>query len=380
MSSLSTNQSAAVSTGLVADLFRRHGWQVDFEVAEGPFLPDFRARKGALQYAVEIKAVAEGRPDRVLALLAQAILQARRHARRGALRPLAVVHVGHASASLAQKVQQFHVDYAPDVAVGLVSEAGFSRFIGDPHLKALDAEIPHSAGRKKAVSPHQAWDLFSDLNQWMLKVLLAPEIPRKLLTAPRGKYRTGSELAEAAQVSAMSASRFVRRLQEEGFLDNSQPSLQLVRRRELFRRWQSAAMQSSPELRMSYLVPGAAERQLDKAILRLDGCIGLFAAADRLNVGYVSGVAPYIYVRRMHAASKDWPGLVPARPGEPAQVIVKRANAPQSLFRGAVRVKEIPVSDVLQIWLDASAHPSRGAEQAKLLEQKVLTDILGEPD
>lgn len=379
MASPSSNRNSALAAARVADLFRAHGWRVDHESGGGPPQPDLIAEKGSLRYAIELKSVGEGRPDRALALLSQAILQARRHAADLAMRPLAVLHVAHAASSLHKKIEQFHRDYAADIAIGLISEAGGSLFIGKG-LDALNVEPPFSSSREKIAKPRKAWDLFSDLNQWMLKVLLAPELPESLLNAPRGEYRGGSELANAAQVSAMSASRFVRRLQEEGFLDDSGRVLRLVRRRELFRRWQSAAMRSSPELSMSFLIPGGA-RQLYKVVSRLEACVGLFAAADMLGIGHVSGVTPHLYVRRLRSPSEEgWPGLVPSRSGEPPQVILRQANAPESLFRGAVQVEGVPVSDVLQIWLDASAHPSRGAEQASLLRSKVLSDVLGEDE
>jgi hypothetical protein len=374
-----SNKNNQASREHVAALLRVDGWKVGLEPGDGPFQPDLVASKGPHRYAVELKHVAEGRPDRVLSMLSQAILQAGRHAEVCAMRPLAVVQVGSASPSLYRKVEQFQRDYAPDVAIGLVSESGGSRFIG-PGLEALNVEAPRSSNRGKHGKPRKASDLFSDLNQWMLKVLLAPELPEKFLHAPRGEYASGAELADAAQVSAMSASRFVRRLHEEGFLEDSGHSLRLVRRRELFRRWQFAAMRSSPELRMAYLIPAAGARQLHKVVARLDACIGLFAAADLLNLGHVSGVAPHVYVRRLSAPPSDagWPGLVPAGPGEPAQIILKQASAPESLFRGALRIDDVLVSDVLQIWLDASGNSSRGAEQADFLSNKVLAKLMGE--
>ncbi|NID15459.1 RpiR family transcriptional regulator [Luteibacter yeojuensis] len=371
----SLNQNNVAADAHLASLFREHGWAVDAEPAEKDFRPDLVISKGSLHYVVEIKSAGEGRPDRVLPLLSQAILEARRYAELGVMSPLAVVQVNHASSSLLRKVEQFQRDYARDVAVGLVSEVGASQFIGSPDLESMNVEAPHHPGKDKSV--RKASDLFSDLNQWMLKVLLAPELPEGLLNAPRGEYRSASDLADAAQVSAMSASRFVRRLKEDGFLEDAGRSFQLVRRRELFHRWQSAAVRSSSELRMSYLIPGGGARQLHKVVKRLDGCIGLFSAADLLHIGHVSGVVPYVYVRQISAAFGDWSDLVPARDGEPAQIILKQSNAPQSLFRGAVRVDDVLVSDVLQIWLDVSANPSRGAEQADLLKHKVLSNVLG---
>jgi hypothetical protein len=379
MSLSSPNQNnAAAAAEKLAGLFREHGWMVDQEPGDGPLRPDLVAELGPHRYAIEVKSLGEGRPDRALALLSQAVLQANRHAESSGMSPLAVIYVGNASSSLWRKVEEFHREYAPHVAIGLMSDAGGNRFVG-AGLEALNVE-PHRASRRERVAkPRQASDLFSDLNQWMLKVLLAPELPENLLNAPRGEYQTVSELADAAQLSAMSASRFIRRLREEGFLDDSQRALRLVRRRELFRRWQSAAMRSSPEIRMSHLIPGGGDRQLEKVVSRLDACIGLFAAADLLKLGHVSGVAKHIYVRRLVPSSDSgWPGLVPSKPSEQVQLILRQANFPESLFRGAVRVDGMLVSDAIQIWLDSSAHPSRGAEQAAHLEHKVLSKIIGE--
>ncbi|HQW80374.1 MAG: hypothetical protein IPF83_12125 [Rhodanobacteraceae bacterium] len=379
MALLSSKQnSEALAADRVSALFHEDGWDIQRQPCVGSFRPDWVAGKGAVRYVIELKSMREGRPDRVIALLSQAILEAGRYADHSAMKPLAIVHVSQTSASLWRKVEQFHSTFAPHVAIGIVSEAGESHFIG-PSLEALNVKAPRNPSRGKHAKPHKASDLFSDLNQWMLKVLLAPELPEHLLTAPRRDLANSSQLADAANVSAMSASRFVRRLQEEGFLDDSGSSFQLVRRQELFHRWRSAAMRSSPELRMSYLIPASGARQLHKVVSKLDACVGLFAAADLLRLGHVSGVAPYVYVRRLMAADNaGWPGLVSAAPGEPAQIILKQSNVPGSLFRGAVRVGDMLVSDVLQIWLDASGHPARGVEQAEFLRSSALAGVLRE--
>jgi len=360
----------------LAALLEEGGWSVDNGPSDAPPGPDLMVCRGPHRYAVELKSEPEGRPDRALALLSQAILQASRYAADLGMRPLAVVDVGSASPSLRRRLVDFQRDYAPDVAVGLVSDAGGSLFIG-PGLDGLDREEPKAP--RRIAQPRKASNLFSDLNQWMLKVLLAPELPERLLHAPRGEYFSGADLAQAAGVSPMSASRFLRRMQEEGFVDDSGGPLRVVRRGELFRRWQSAALRSSPELRMAYLIPAAGPRQLHKLAVRLEACIGLFEAAGMLGVGHVSGAVPLVYVRRLSPpGGLEWPGVVPCAPGEPPQVIIKQTSAPESLFRGAVRAGDVLVADVLQVWLDVSAHPSRGAEQEQLLREGALAQMLGE--
>jgi hypothetical protein len=137
-------------------------------------------------------------------------------------------------ARAADAVLAFAEAYAPEVAVGVVDVDGFRLFRGEG-LEGLNAEPPRASRRVAAQPVGQA--LLSDLNQWMLKVLLAPELPDALLSAPRGRYRNASQLAGAANVSVMSAFRFVRQLQLEGHLDEAAPFLSVVRREELFSRW-----------------------------------------------------------------------------------------------------------------------------------------------
>jgi len=42
------------------------------------------------------------------------------------------------------------------------------------------------------------------------------------------------------------------------------------------------------------------------------------------------------------------------------------------VFRGVVRHEGVAVSDIFQVWLDASNHPTRGKEQADQIWKRVL--------
>lgn len=154
------------------------------------------------------EALSDGRGDRVIPMLSQAILQAQAHALDAdGAQPLAVIYVDNAPRSLARQFLSFGEKYAPNVAVGLVSTAGLRCFRGQG-LEELNAEQDEPRWHHHSPTPQPA-NLFSDLNQWMLKVLLAPEIPVQLLHAPRQRYYNGAELAQGAATSAMSASRFL---------------------------------------------------------------------------------------------------------------------------------------------------------------------------
>jgi hypothetical protein len=297
----------------VATVFAAAGWRV--EVGPTPD-GDLLLTSGIVRYIAEVKSASEGRPDRVIALLSQALLEATAYARElPGTRPLAVVWTPEASQSLIDKVDVFRRRFAPDAAVGVVSGTGVRHFAGRG-LEELSAR-PSSVQDFPRRGARQAHNLFSDLNQWMLKVLLAPEVPERLLSAPRGNFRNVSELASAAGVSIMSAFRFVTRLREEGFLDQAGSHLHLVRRSELFRRWRAAALHSTPERNMRFLLPGATPDRLQTLLSGHAACLGLFAAADRLGLGHVAGVPPYVYVRNISDPEKQArKEVVPATRGE----------------------------------------------------------------
>lgn len=360
---------------LLEQLFSQAGWRVRRKVRrQGPSRPDMVISRGRDSYVVEVKASAEGRGDRLIPLWSQACLQAS-HVAGDHDPPLAVVAAPRVSPRVANQVLDFAAEYAPDAAAGVIDFLGLRLFRG-PHLEGLDSEGDCLPGAAKSMRGEPA-DLFSDLNQWMLKVLLAPELPDNLLSAPRGQYRNASQLARAANVSVMSAFRLVQQLQRDGYLHESEPYLNLVRREDLFKRWQAAPARRVKEVPMRFVLRGDPQVELKRMLRSGRACLGLFAAAEALNFGFVRGVPPYVYVQRLGPASiAAWKNVVPAEPGEQPDVILRQAPAPQSVFRGLVRANEMPVSDILQIWLDVSSHPSRGQEQAGLIRGRVLDPVI----
>lgn len=361
-----------LAESLVAALFERAGWHIRRNPHDPG--PGLAVRRKGIQYAVEVKSAPEGRSDRLVPLFAQAVLQAEHGARRTAA-ALAIVAAPRVSRRAAEQVMAFGQRYAPNVAAGVIDFGGLAIFRG-PQLEGLNAEgkeLP--AFVRQPVRDSGA--LFSDLNQWMLKVLLAPELPEPLLSAPRGQYRNASQLARAANVSVMSAFRFVQQLGREGYLHESAPYLRLVRREELFSRWQALSARSAREVPMRFLLPGDPRAQLRRMLGSGRACLALFAAADALGLGFVSGVPPHVYVPRIQPAHlAAWKNLRPCAPGESPDVLVRQAPAAQAVFRGVVRPEGSEACDVLQVWLDVVSHPSRGREQADLIRKRVVHRVV----
>jgi hypothetical protein len=368
--------------------FRRNGWRIKENVREAEHCAEMVVSKSGRRYLIQLKVASEGRRDRLVPLLAQALLEAQAIAKafsKPAI-PLAIVAAPRIALPVLANLERFLADNAPDAAAGFLDDEGLMRFRG-AGLDKLNGRLTRRSRLKKIAVP-ESGQLFSDLNQWMLKVLLAPEIPAEMLAAPRVEYRNASQLALAADVSLMSAFRFIRQLRQEGFLDEEGYSLRIVRREELMRRWQAVYLRPVPDLPMRWIVRGGSAQRLQDA-LRSRGhdsndnfrlCLGLFAAADALGKGFVHGVKPHLYVERLDVAFLKSIGLSAEGAEHAPDVLVRVPLYREAVFRAAVERNDVPVADILQTWLDASAFPARGSAQADELRKGVLaplfTDVL----
>lgn len=362
-------------------LFVDKGWQI---VNAGGPPPDLLIERGPVRYAVEVKAAPDARRDRLIPLLAQALFEAQSFARIADAAPLAVIAAPRIPRSLAADLIRFAEQHAPGIAIGLLDLEGGQHFVGDDEgLRGLSA-VPERLARASSPRVERPQELFSDLNQWMLKVLLAPRIPAEWLNAPRGEYRNVSEWARAASVSVMHAFRFQKRLLEEGFLDEAAAVLRLVRLPELFRLWHAAYLKPVRDLPMRFLLPGRDRAaQLREALRRYGAneeqprvCLAMFAAADALGLGYVHGVPPHLYLERIRPNSLYALGLAPVAKGEQVDVFVRLPRARKSVFRGAIDRNGVLISDALQVWLDVAEHPARGAEQAEQVWKAALSGVV----
>jgi len=391
-------QADAQFEAIVAEAFRKAGWRVRRHPVVGDMRADLIVDEGAKKYIIELKSASEGRRDRLIPLLSQAILQAQAFARNFPERaaPLAVVAARHVPTSLADHIKQFAERHAPDVAVGVVDAEGFRSFAG-PGLEGLDAKPARHAARRVAQIQHLP-GLFSDLNQWMLKILLGRDLPEALISVPRDPIRHASQLALVAGVSVMSASRFVNQLGNEGFLDEHSEDLQIVRADELLEQWASASRKMSRVVPARWIIK-KDEKQLLASIARYAAearmetlprsrvresrarkvhprvCVGLFAAADALGLGFVRGVPPHLYLERLDFDVLQHLGLSVEDSDRPSDVYVRIPSNKEAVFRAAVLQDSLPVSDVLQVWLDASVYPARGHEQADEIQRRVLKPL-----
>jgi hypothetical protein len=125
------------------------------------------------------------------------------------------------------------------------------------------------------------------------------------------------------------------------------------------------------------VISPSGKRKLDRVVSSPQPrvCLGLFAAAEALGLGFVLGVQPYLYVERISQDILESLGLSAKGADQQADIYVRIPGNRESVFRGAVIKDGVPSSDILQVWLDVSQHPSRGREQADLIWRRVLAPI-----
>src|SRR5215469_14827174 len=168
---------------LLTRTLQNAGWQVK-QSRRSDFGVGIEARQGKNIYVFQFKVLSESRKDRAIPLISQAILEAQRAAAQilGHAIPVAVLASDHISDSLSEHVKDFALRHAPDVGVGIIDNRGLRRFAGHG-LEALNRQ--RSRVIEDPPKPVSSGNLFSDLNQWMLKILLSRTIPESLLAAPR---------------------------------------------------------------------------------------------------------------------------------------------------------------------------------------------------
>lgn len=373
-------RNAASSYGLTEDRDHQGGL---------PGGPDFVFSDGrGARYVAEAKVVRDGRADRVIAQLSVAIIQASHYAKQiPGSEPLAIVYVSNVLPSMLRQVREFADQYADQANVALVTQEGASLLKLQGHWSnnaMLEATLYEAKERNflgRGPTNAAPFNPFSDLNQWMLKVLLAPEISLEFLNAPREAIYSGADLGRAAGASSMSANRLLQYLKKERFLTEGRTGLTLGRREEFFNLWRSASMASPAEYSMRFRARVAMKDQLATLLRKLGdkACLGLFSAADQLGMGHVSGVPPYIYMQKLPgilAQRPEWQVADVCKTGEAPDFYVRQTMAPTSTFRGAVERDGQLCTDVIQVWLDVVNHPTRGAEQADHIYRKVLQPLV----
>lgn len=325
---------------------------------------------------------------------ADGVLRARRMADDKGAEPLVVLVGGFISDRLAEQVAAYAAEFAGGVAFALLDERGRVDVWNGQGVKVSEKRGESEVGLGSFVcEPVGVYgdqvapvaSPFSDLGQWLIKVLLGSRVDPSMLGVPRirvpGPRRRGARfqgvgaVAEAAEISAGSVSRLLGGLVDGGWLDGSFAPPKLIRIASLLEAWGAATRGPARSLRASFLLPVKSPKdQLQDALAVWapavhDGervALAGFAACGLHGQLAVRGGPLQLYMEAPSLSGLRALGLRVLEGGEPGKgdVVIWVPRFPQAVFRGVQDQGGLPVCDILQCWLDLRDHPARGREQA----------------
>lgn len=314
--------------------------------------------------------------------MAIAALKARGNAGDSKAEPLAVVWAPSISDRMEGILDTFVSQNAKGLSWGLIDDDG--RFLLSTRLDRQRRPASRMRRTKRVAS---SGDLFSDLNQWLLKVLLAERLPTELANqSARGPFVHATRLAERANVSLPVVTRLLTLLAKDGFAEEGARPLALLRVPELLERWRNAVARSARRefsVRLANSTNNVTRWMLEQGDPDLRIAFGLFGAAEQMGLKYATGVPQILYLdHRRRDIDEEYLqvlGLLAVSAKEPSDFRIWVPRFPESVFRGGIRVREDDrdklvhrYTDVIQTWSDLTHFPARGLETAELVWAELI--------
>ena len=352
-------------------------WEVNLQTAllDSGQRCDVLLRRQEQAGVVAVEFMSTVRIKDLLGRIALIMVQQGRVARAG--QPLVLVIAAPRFGRRAVKeVERFLSTNAQETEWGLVDGQGTLRLRApsfgldvDEYLVPVRGESPSRHSRR----------LFSDLNRWMLKILLLRQVPSGMWGGPRDRAGTPTDLHRIAGVSTETAHRFVRTFEEHDYLRRTKNGLKLVRVEALLDAWMAAERLAppkripatwflGPESRLEYAFSQLTESQV---------IVGGFEACGRH--GLLHTQSPYLEIHvqgNWQMEVEDWE--IDLDDVDEPELFLVESPYSRSILGGCVAHEDLPTVDVLQSALDVVHSSSRGTEQAQLIVDNVLSHVVRE--
>ncbi len=205
---------------------------------------------------------------------------------------------------------------------------------------------------------------------------VSSRMSRALLEEPQREW-TVSALAQATGMSLGQASNVARRLLEEEFARKAGRHLQLRHGARLLDAWRDAArpapvshgyysLERDPQQRLLKVADASAAHQLSYAVTS-------FGAAS-LIAPFVHGIGTLVWYIEP-AALELWVRALDLRPVEEGANVALLVPQDAGVFYRSRTVSGVTLVGDVQLYLDLSADPGRGREQAEFLRQQRLKEL-----
>jgi hypothetical protein len=312
-------------------------------------------------------------PD-LLGRMALAALQYGKHRNELLDRPILFLGAKLLGAKSISTVQEFMNQHLPTWEWGLFDQRGMLRLhIPSMKLEVMETPVP----LKEAAVSRKNSELFTDLNRWMIKILLLHNMGDKLWGGPRAAVGTATDLHRIAKVSVETAHRFVRTFEERGFVRRTSKGLCLSRAEEMLEAW-VAREQLAPRKRTPAAWFLDQPPELSKAVFPISKGVtvvaGGFEACQRLGVLHATPGTLELHVAGDWKKDSEKWAMQPCKP-ENADLFLVETSYPSSVIRGQVPTSDLATVDVLQAALDVVHSPARGLEQVQFLVDLILSSL-----
>ena len=230
---------------------------------------------------------------------------------------------------------------------------------------------------------------FSDLDQWLIKVLILSPIGMEshLWGGPKGYAENAFQLSKLAGVSQMPANLWAQAMESSGYLKRiGRKNMIPLRIEALIEEWIGRYRFSDNNIypfRSMFPVSNhdAFIGELFEEIKLNGEKLGELGIAAHLacklhEVKHSSARSIHIYCREdIHNVARILK-LVPSEEERKADLFLVEPKYPKSVFGGVLKKKELPVCDILQCYLDLYYLPDRGREQAAIVYENIISQII----
>jgi hypothetical protein len=230
---------------------------------------------------------------------------------------------------------------------------------------------------------------FSDLEQWLLKVLLLSSVDAKseYWGGPAGNISNAFQLSKLADVSPPVANSLVNVMEHLGYLRRvGRKKLILLRSDAIVEEWREKYRFNDNKIfphRSIY--PVSESRVFFEEILgEIKECnkqvsplaITGHQAAAQYGIRHSSAKSIHIYFWGSRHSIAHALNLVPTGTTGEADLFLVEPKHRQSVFRGRLERDGIPVCDIMQCYLDLFHLADRGQEQANLFYDTIISRVL----
>lgn len=351
---------------------------------------DFLMSRKERSFAVEVK-VAREFADWVFHWMARPILALQAAHRLKGWESILAIYVDSLDPRIVRRLKSQFALYAPNLW-WLVADA-HGRLVA--HLPSGDEEeMRDLLGRERASSLAASRGVgyasarlsFGDLDQWLLKVLLFARPQAIGWGGPRGPIRNLAQLAKLAAVSPPLVYRWAAAMERSGYLVKRMGRVPVLASLDsLLGEWRGRyRLTDNNSIPCSSVFGEHADESFRAEFLnrlrRLPDSAPPCAltghqACEPYRLKHSDARSIHLYYSGEPSDLMEALQVVPSdNPGAPIVLLQPRHR--RSIFGGISRVDDVPVCDILQVYLDLYHLPDRGREQADFVYERILGPLI----